>query len=567
MHRAPRKPLIGQVLLIAGIVSMAFYRPAAAANTCEIAALQQSAPKGTTVTSANLSALPTPYQSLAPYCSVSGVIATSSNGQSNQVRFALGLPAAWNQNFLFIGNEAFGGSIQAVGSGEFAVEIGRGYATAATDTGHESQLKTATAIDGSFGLAAGQPNLAAQDDYDWRAVHVTAVATEALTEAYYDSAMFSFFDGCSTGGRQGLIEAQEFPTDFNGIVAGAPAIGDAIAGFNWNEESLLRSPKGYLTSAKVQFLDGEVLQACDGADGEADKLIQDPRQCNFDPSKLQCPYDRDASNCLTTEQIAVVKNIYKGANANGVQLYPGYMPSDPAGPGGWPQWITGAATPVAGAEPWGPPPQSFVTAPIQWSLQDQFMKYFAFNSAAYDSRGFNIGDSAAASQLAGAIAHNGADGENPNLSAFINAGGKLIMYHGWSDPALSPLASVQYYNSVATQLHLSIASLQAYARLFMVPDMHHCGGGPGPNVFDPLTPLVSWVEEGAAPNSLLARHYGDNDLANKVTRTMPLCAYPSTALFTGGNLNDGDSWVCSQQTPSSSNRSTSYLHEALLKLD
>ena len=314
MHRPPRKPLIRHVLLIAGIVSLAFCHLAAAANNCDRSALQQAAPKGTTITAASLATLPSPYQSSAPYCSVSGVIATSSNGQNNQVGFALGLPAAWNQNFLFIGNEAFGGSIQALASGEFAVEIGRGYATAATDTGHESQLKTATAIDGSFGLAGGQPNLAARDDYEWRAVHVTAVAAEALTEAYYDSAMFSFFDGCSTGGRQGLVEAQEFPTDFNGIVAGAPAIGDTMAGFNWNEESLLRSPKGYLTTAKVQFLDGAVLQACDDADGEADKLIQDPRQCNFDPSKLQCPYDHDAPDCLTTEQIAVVKNIYAGAS-------------------------------------------------------------------------------------------------------------------------------------------------------------------------------------------------------------------------------------------------------------
>jgi feruloyl esterase len=567
MLRPHRNPLIAGVLLAAGLVCSAYSRPALAGSSCDKVALQRSVPQGTTIAGASLVTLPPPYEASA-YCSINAVIATASNGRNNQVRFALGLPAAWNQNFLFIGNEGFGGAIEAVASGEFAVEISRGYATAATDAGHESQLKTASALDGSFGLAAGEPNVAARDDYASRAVHLTAVAAEALTEAYYDSAMFSFFDGCSTGGRQGLVEAQQFPTDFNGIVAGAPAIGDAIAGFNWNEESLLRSPKGYLTSAKLQFLDKEVLLACDGADGETDKLIQDPRQCNFDPSKLQCPYDRDSSDCLTTEQIAVVKDIYAGAKADGVQLYPGYMPSDPAGPDGWAQWITGTAKPAAGAEPWGQPPQSFTAAPIQWSLQDQFMKYLAFNSPDYDSRGFNLGETAAAAQLSGAVMHNGADGENPHLSAFFNAGGKLILYHGWSDPALSPLATVQYYNSIATQLHLSLGALQAYARLFMVPGMHHCGGGPGPNVFDPLTPLVSWVEDGAAPNSLLARHYANNDLTNKVTRTMPLCAYPSTALFTGGegNRNDGEAWVCSQSAPVGST-SASYLHEALLKLD
>lgn len=196
------------------------------------------------------------------------------------------------------------------------------------------------------------------------------------------------------------------------------------------------------------------------------------------------------------------------------------------------------------------------------------MKYFAFNSAGYDSRGFDFGDSAATTQLNAAVTHDGADGTNPNLSAFFNAGGKLAMYHGWSDPAMSPMVSVEYYTSVAAQLHLSLGALQAYARLFMVPGMHHCGGGPGPNVFDPLTPLVSWVEEGAVPNSLLARHYDKNDLANKVTRTMPLCAYPSTALFAGGDAdrNNGDAWVCSQTAPSAGTEAT-YLHEALLNLN
>ena len=153
-----------------------------------------------------------------------------------------------------------------------------------------------------------------------------------------------------------MIEAQKFPTDFNGIVAGAPAIGNPIAGFNWNQESLLRSPKGYLTSAKINFLDQQIMAACDGIDGEKDGLIQDPRECNFDPSKLQCPYDRDGPACLTTEQIAVIENIHKGASVNGVQIYPGYMLSDPKGADGWPRWITGTTPPGKGAEPWGSPP-------------------------------------------------------------------------------------------------------------------------------------------------------------------------------------------------------------------
>jgi Tannase and feruloyl esterase len=570
MRRPGRNLLITLISVIAGAIINVASPANATAATCDKVSLQQAAPSGTTITDATNETLPPPYQSLA-YCNVSGSIVTSSDGQNNQVLFALGLPvSSWNQNFLFIGNEGFGGSLQAVDSGEFASAISHGYATAATDTGHESKVRGANAFDGSFALTNGQPNQAARDDFGWRAVHLTAVAAEALTEAYYGSPMFSFFDGCSTGGRQGLVEAQDFPTDFNGIVAGAPAIGDPTAGFNWNEASLLSNPKGYLTESKLTLLNKAVLQACDLADGEADGLIQDPRKCNFDPSTLpRCPYDNDGAGCFTTEQIDVLKDIYAGAEVNGKQLYPGYMPSDSNGPDGWAQWITGSIAPTAkSAEPWQAPPQSFTTAPAQWSFQDQFLKYFVFDGAGYDSLSFKTGDAAEIKLLTAAVSQNSrADGTNPNLVPFFDAGGKLILYHGWSDPAMSPLETVNYYNSVAKQLQMSVTSLQSYARLFMVPGMHHCGGGPGPNVFDTLTPLVSWVEEGAAPNSLLAVHYANNDPSKKVTRTMPLCAYPSTALFTGGNVKDGDAWVCSQTPRSGSSTNASYLHEASLRLD
>jgi feruloyl esterase len=196
------------------------------------------------------------------------------------------------------------------------------------------------------------------------------------------------------------------------------------------------------------------------------------------------------------------------------------------------------------------------------------LKYFVFDAAGYDSLSFKTSDAAELKLLTTAVSQSTrADGTNPNLASFFDAGGKMILYHGWSDPAMSPLETVNYYDSVAEQLQISVTSLQSYARLFMVPGMHHCGGGPGPNVFDTLTPLVSWVEEGAAPNSLLAVHYANNDPSKKVTRTMPLCAYPSTALFTGGNVKDGDAWVCSQTPRSGSSTNASYLHEASLRLD
>jgi len=542
-----------------------------AAVTCDKASLQQSAPLNTTITAATTEALPSPYQPLT-YCNVTGSISTSTAGQANQVLFVLGLPASWNQNFLFLGNKGFGGSIPALSSGEFADALSRGYAIAATDAGHESQLKTAAALDGSFGLTnSQQPNQAARADYAWRAVHLSTVAAEALTEAYYDSPMFSFFDGCSAGGRQGLVEAQQFPTDFNGIVAGDPAIGDTIAGFNWNERNLLQSPKSYLNSSKLQLLNKAMLQACDGTDGVFDGLIQDPRKCNFDPAKLECPYDRDGPNCFTKAQINSIRAIQAGVRSpgQGKQLYPGYTLSDPAGMDGWSQWLTGTSAPVPNAaEPWPPATQpTLASAPAQWSFQDQFMKYFAFNSVSYNSLSFDFNDAGQVTQLTNAVNQDGASGANPDLSQFFGAGGKLIMYHGWSDPAVTPLATVQYYNEVAAQLHLTPRTLQSYARLFMVPGMHHCGGGPGPNVFDPLTPLISWVEQGAAPDSLLAVHFANNDPSTKkTTRTMPLCAYPATALFTGGNMNDADAWVC-EPSDAPNTSLDNYLRNAAFKLD
>jgi Tannase and feruloyl esterase len=309
------------------------------------------------------------------------------------------------------------------------------------------------------------------------------------------------------------------------------------------------------------------MQACDGDDGVVDGLIQDPRQCNFDPGKLECPYDRDGPNCLTKEQIGAVRAIYAGASpaSGGQQLYPGFMRSDPDGLDGWAQWLTGTSAPKPKtAEPW---PLGAAGAPAQWSFQDQFMKYFVFNSPAYHSLSFDFNDPEQIAQLAAAIGLKGGNATNPDLSQFFGAGGKLILYHGWSDPAVSPLETVKYYGDVAAELHVTFKVLQKYAQLFMVPGMHHCGGGPGPNVFDPLTPLVSWVEQGKAPNSLLAVHFKNNDPSTKtITRTMPLCAYPATALYTGGKVNGEEAWVCGPSA-APNHPLESYLRNAAFKLE
>jgi feruloyl esterase len=545
-HR-PRNPLIGLLITaiaFAGVLISSI--PAHAATlTCDIPTLQAVSPGDTTITAADTITSTSPA---AVYCDVKGSIATSSGSQSNTVLFELGLPDAdaWLGSFVFLGNGGYGGSLQGVSGGEFLNSISLGLAAAATDTGHESTDGALGLLDGSFGLNGTTPALAAREDFSYRAIHLSTVASQAITTAYYGHAMFSYFDGCSTGGRQALVEAQKFPTDYNGIVAGDPAIGDPIAGFNWNAQALLKSSAGYLAPSDLQLVDKAVMLQCDGKDGLIDGLIQDPRKCNFQPKILKCSKS-NPSTCLNDSQIKTLQAIYAGAVSSGNQrTYPGYMASDPGGTDGWALWITGFTAPQFGvADPWGSAPNSFASAPFQWSFQDQFMKYFVFNDPTYNSLTFRPRRTADMKALNASVSQFGGNGVDTDLSAFFAAGGKLIMYHGWSDPAISPMVSVNYYTAMAKRLTAGdYIRLQRKARLFMVPGMHHCGGGPGPNTFDPLTPLAGWVQFGTAPNQIIATHYTGNDTTQPVDRTMPLCPYPQKAFHASGPLNDAAGYVC-----------------------
>jgi feruloyl esterase len=515
--------------------------------SCDVPTIQSVVPADTTIVSAEMKTV------LTTYCDVIGTIATSTAGQDNTVIFELGLPDTdtWNGSFVFWGNGGFAGSLQAVDDGTFDFLLNVGLAVAATDTGHESSAGFYGFLDASFALTGGQPNLAAREDWEHRSVHVSAVASEAIVQAYYDPGYpiryASYFDGCSTGGRQALVEAQQFPFDFRAIVSGDPGLGDPIAGFNWNDQAVLKSPAGYLSPSDIQLVDQAVLAECDGLDGVVDGLIQDPRNCHFDPKSLMCKGSNKA-NCLNKQQVKTLQAVFSGAVTNGnAPLYPGYTVSDLGGSDGWTQWITGTSTPQFDvAEPWGPPPASFSVAPFQWSTQDQYLKYFVFNDPAYNSLNFNLRHKADVSALFASNQYQ----VNPDtdLSAFFGWGGKLIMYHGWSDPAVTPQASVDYYTAVANRLYGGdISQLQNNARLFMVPGMHHCGGGPGPNVFDPLGPVVYWeLGLAPAPDQIIATHYINNDQSMPVDRTMPLCPYPQVASYVGGPVNDAASWTCSE---------------------
>ncbi len=524
------RPLIG--LLAIAVVMVA--RPAFAGVACT----SLVAPPGTVIISATL---------FGANCIVKGSIATTSGTQTGSVLFAVGLPppASWNGRFVFVGGGGFQGSLPSP-----TALLPFGFAEAVTDTGHESIFGPAASLDGSFALLPGNvPNMAGIEDFAYRAVHLSTLAGQNLTNQYYAAPMFSYFDGCSTGGRQALVEAQKFPNDFNGIVAGDPAISDPIAGFNWNDLALLSDSTGdsWLPPAQIAVLDAAVTSACDASDGVVDGLIEDPRLCHFDPASIQCS-TKLTSNCLTAAQVATLKKIYAGATTpDGTQLYPGYSASNPGGNDGWELWITGFAQPPDGFgvdNPYGVVPASFGAAPLQFSFQDQFMKFFVFDDPSYNSLTFDFGDPTQVALLNTVITTFNSNGEDTDLSPFFGAGGKLVMYHGWSDPALTPFVSVDYYTAVANTLGGGFKHLQDNARLFMVPGMHHCAGGPGPYNFDPLTPLTGWVESGVAPDRII----GEVPAGPQAGRTFPLCPFPSLAVFQGGNVNDAANWVCKAHT-------------------
>jgi pimeloyl-ACP methyl ester carboxylesterase len=497
---------------------------------CTPAGMQAVSPANTTILSA------TPESDPVAHCALAGFVTTVHPGP-NQVNFALSLPATGNGRFLFIGNGGFGGDFnfpEVFPDFESIPDLTRaGFAIAFTDTGHQGGF-----LDGRWALN----DQAKQEDYLFRGVYVTAVAAKAITKRFYGIQPRAYFAGCSDGGREGLVEAQRYPGDFDGIIAGDPAIGPVAPGFNWNQEHLAADAASYIPPDKLALIDAALMQRCDAADGVADGLIQDPRKCKFDPATLLCSA-KNSPNCLSAPQVAALKAVYAGATAaDGESIYPGFTASDPAVDDSWSTWITGFVPPDAPGtpEPWTDP----TLAPWQFLLEDQILRFFVFADPGYDSFSFNL-NSSDLIKTHMVMNRGGGEGTNPDLSAFESKGGKLILYHGWSDPAVSPLETIRYYKSVI-QDQGSFSSTERSARLFMVPGMQHCvGTGPGPNIFDPLPSLIDWVEKNVEPKQIIAAHFQNNDPSmGVITRTMPLCSYPKAAVFTGGDVSQAANWSC-----------------------
>jgi feruloyl esterase len=340
------------------------------------------------------------------------------------------------------------------------------------------------------------------------------------------------------------MEAQRFPEDYDGILAGAPANywSHLMVGAMWVNLALLPDPASYIPAEKIPAIGAAVLTACDAQDGVTDGIINDPRQCHFDPSTLLCK-EADSSGCLTAPQVTALKKIYAGpVDSAGHPIFPGYVPGAEEGPGGWPGWITGHK-----------PGQGFM-----FFFGTQYFSNMVYEQAGWDYKTFNIDQATKTADEKTARALNATD---PNLNPFRARGGKLILYHGWGDAAIPAPNTIDYYNTVVRKL--GRGKTNKFVRLFMVPGMQHCGGGPGPNSFGergtapPFDPqhniymaLEQWVEKGVAPSQVIATKFvDDSNPAKGVKMTRPLCMYPEIAKYKGaGDTNDAANFVCTPGT-------------------
>jgi feruloyl esterase len=490
----------------------------AEALPCDLTSLQAKAPPGTTITEAALVAA---KGERPRHCVVNGRAVSSANA----VNFRVALPERWNGKFLFLGVGGLGGTIADLEPG-----LVRGYATASTDTGHlASETDWAS-------------NREKEIDYGYRGTHVAAVATKAMTQAFYAEApRHAYFDGCSNGGRQALMEVQRYPGDFDGVIGGDPATGTPMQiGRAVVYQKMLASADSYLTPDAVELLSTATLAACDRTDGLEDGLIADPRLCRFDPSALACASGAAAATCLTSAQLAVVNQVYQGVRSRtGEVIAHPFPPGHEGGVTGWRQWITGTEAPVQ--QSGGALAYVGKTLPAGYSLMDFNFRFLSLETddPAYDWRKFDADRDLPRMQTMTQILTPG----DPDLRPFMKEGGKLLLYHGWSDPAISALGTLAYHEAVVKTVGGPVVA-DRFLRTYFVPGMHHCRGGPGPDQFDMLTAMENWVERGLTPELIVASRVVDG----KTVRSRPLCAHPGVARYRGtGNIDDAANFVCVTQ--------------------
>ena len=462
-----------------------------------------------------VSASPVADGDAVPHCRVHGVI-------DDEINFELLLPDEWNGRFMMGGGGGYVGSVQnsalTYGAGPGALE--RGYATVGTDTGHAGE-----------GVEAGWAlhNEKRQVNFGHRAVHLTAEAARSIIRHYYDrEEEYAYFVGCSRGGGQGMMESQRYPEDFDGIVAGAPAYHWTAftAGFVQNQQAIfpdasdLSSP--VITAENRALLDASIRQACDHLDGVEDGVLNDPRLCNFTPDSLpRCAADTPGPDCVTSEQVAAMQAIYAGPTSNGERIFHGFPLGGENDPGGWDRWIAGADASRERGVP-----------NLHYGFGTELYKYFVFDDPDWDYTRYDFSTWADDVAEAATVL----DATDSDLGRFRDAGGKLILWTGWSDPALTALGTIDYYEQVVA----GDPSASAYARLFMLPGVLHCGGGPGPDQVDWLTAIAAWVEQGEPPVRLVAAKQGGPAGEATPVMTRPVCAYPGAAAYAGSGSTDDE---------------------------
>ena len=466
------------------------------------------------------------------FCRVAGTAKPTSD---SEIRFEVWLPTSgWNGKFEQVGNGGFAGAIPV---GSLVAALMRGDATAGTDDGHVNPR------DGSWAL--GHPEKVI--DFGYRAVHETSVQSKAIIKAFYGKDIaHSYFVGCSDGGREALMEAQRYPDDFVGIVAGSPANywTHLLFGAVWGEQALLADPASFVPPAKLMVLQNAAVAACDTLDGVKDGIIQDPRRCHFDPAVTQCK-GADAPDCLTAPQVEAVKKIYAGPKnpKTGEQIFPGYSVGTEGLPTTWRVWIIGAQP----------------GASLQVFFGNTFFSDMVYGDPKWDFKTLNFDSDVKMTDDKVANVFNSND---PDLSKFKARGGKLIQYHGWGDAAIPPQNSINYFEKVQsvmgkTNRERDLGATQDFYRLFLVPGMSHCAGGIGATSFgngfstvhDPAHDVVSaleqWVEKGVAPDQIIATGYVGGDPTKGVEMTRPLCPYPKDAVYKGtGDTNNAANFTC-----------------------
>ena len=505
----------GSYITMAAVLFLRIQAASAAATTCEglakLALPDATITLATPVTagaftppasfSLRLQAGDVDYKDLPAFCRIAATIRPTDDSEI-KIEVMLPAPTAWNGKFMALGN---GGQAGQIYYHKMGLPLTRGYAVASTDTGHEGKTD-----DGTYAL--GHPEKVI--DFGYRAVHEMTLKAKAIIAAYYGKRpVHSYWNGCSTGGRQALKEVQRYPNDYDGVIAGAPAnIARTTVQSLWVTQAVHKEPGSYIPPEKYSLIHNAVLQACDAKDGVKDGVLEDPTRCKFDPRVLTCK-GADGPDCLTAAQAVTAEKIYSTVlhARTKEKIVPGFAPGSEMG--------------------WG-----FYGGPQPSSLMLAGLRYRVFKDPKWDPMSFNF-DSDIETLDRESVVNAATD---PDLKPFFGLGGKLLQYHGWNDNLIPPQNSVNYYNQVL-ETSKSIGKVTDSYRLFMVPGMAHCRGGDGTDRFDPISALEQWVEKNKAPESIVAAHYS----GDKVDRTRPLCAYPKVAVYNGsGSTDEAANFTC-----------------------